>query len=165
VLREFNHGGNRYLVLETAPGRPLLAGHRKKSDPFSWQRAMKVLNRLEPVLSAIHSAGYVWRDCKPEHIFVFRDKICLIDFEGTCRISEAGALPWGSLPYLPPIYRKEFAERHAATLEDDYALGVIGFRFLSGKFPSNNAGLRSRVYKQSNCPGHLRLRIEHLLKF
>jgi hypothetical protein len=163
-LREFNHGGNRYLVIEIARGRPSLGKNRRKRGRFSWQRAIKLLNRLEPVLNAIHSAGYVWRDCKPEHIFIFRDKISLIDFEGACRISEAGVLPWGSPRYLPPIYRKAFAGRRAATLEDDYALGVILFQFLSGEFPAESARGRATLYKRTRCPNHLRAKIESLLK-
>ena len=69
---------------------------------------MRLLKELGPLLEAIHSAGYVWRDCKPEHIFVSRGKISLIDFEGACRISDTSVLPWGSPPYVPPIYRKRF---------------------------------------------------------
>ena len=162
-LREFNHDGNRYLVLEIARGRRLLGKNRKKSGRSSWQRAIKLLNRLEPVLRKIHSVGYVWRDCKPEHIFTFRRKISLIDFEGACRISEVGVLPWSSPRYLPPIYRKEFAVRRAATLEDDYALGVIVFQFLSGEFPPDSARLRALVYKRTGCPDCLRAKIESLL--
>jgi hypothetical protein len=52
---------------------------------------------------------------------------CNDDFEGACRISETGVLPWGSHRYVPPIYRKQFAARRTGTLEDDYALGVWYF--------------------------------------
>lgn len=164
-LREFTERGNRYLVLEIVPGRPLLRKNHEKPTEFSWRRAMKLLNRLEPLLRAIHFAGYVWRDCKPEHIFISRQKICLIDFEGTCRISDTGVLPWGSHRYLPPIYQKEFATRRAGTLEDDYALGVILFQFLSGEFPATGARVRAAVYKRARCPDVLRARIESLLTF
>jgi serine/threonine protein kinase len=164
-LREFTQRGNRYLVLEMLSGRPLLAKNHEKPTKFSWRRAMKLLNRLGPLLHAIHSAGYVWRDCKPEHIFMSHDKICMIDFEGACRISRTDVLPWGSRHYLPPIYRKKLTARRAGTLEDDYALGVILFQFLSGEFPASRARLRAAVYKRTNCPDVLRANIESLLKF
>ena len=93
------------------------------------------------------------------------DKICLIDFEGACRISETGVLPWGSHRYLPPIYRKQFVARRAGTLEDDYALGAILFQFLSGEFPAASARERAAVYKRTRCPNWLRAKIESLLKF
>lgn len=164
-LREFTERGNRYLVLEKIAGRPLLPRNRVQPARISWRRAMKLLNRLGLLLRTIHSAGYVWRDCKPEHIFMSHDKICLIDFEGACRLSETAVLPWGSHPYLPPIYRKKFPVRRAGTLEDDYALGVIVFQFLSGKFPAASARVRAAVYKRTRCPDCLRYKIESLLKF
>lgn len=164
-LREFVQRGNRYLVLEMIPGRPLLARNREGPAKFSWRRAMKLLNQLGPILRAIHSAGFVWRDCKPEHIFMGLDRICLIDFEGACRISDTDVLAWSSPRYLPPIYRKKFAVRRPGTLEDDYALGVILFQFLSGKFPAARARERAAVYKRTRCPARLRAKIESLLKF
>jgi serine/threonine protein kinase len=164
-LREFTERGNRYLVLEKVRGRPLLTKNRQKPREYSWRRAMSLLNQLGPLLQAIHRAGYVWRDCKPEHIFMSRGKISLIDFEGACRIPETGVLPWGSLNYLPPIYRKQFASRRSGTLEDDYAFGVILFQFLSGEFPAASAHGRAGFYKRTKCPDYLRLEIERLLKF
>ena len=79
------------------------------------------------------------RDCQSNHIFTFNSKIWLIDFEGACRIPEIGVLPRGSQPYLPPSYRKQIANRRRGTLENDYALGVILFQFLSGEFPATGA--------------------------
>ncbi len=165
LFREFTERGNRYLVLEKITGRPLLPRNRAQPARTSWRQAMRLLNQLGPLLDAIHRAGYVWRDCKPEHIFVCRGKLWLIDFEGACRVSETGVFPWGSYPYLPPIYQKQFVSRRAGTLEDDYALGVILFQFLSGQFPSLNARSRSVVYKRTRCPDHLRFEIERLLRF
>jgi serine/threonine protein kinase len=164
-LREFSERGNRYLMLQKVPGRPLLPRNRRQPAKSSCRRAITLLNRLAPLLKAIHRAGYVWRDCKPEHIFTSRERIFLIDFEGACRISETRVSPWGSHHYVPPIYRKEIARRHPGTLEDDYALGVTAFQFLSGKFPAASARTRSRVYKQTRCPDLLRAKIESLLKF
>ena len=76
-----------------------------------------------------------------------------------------GVLPWGSHRYLPTIYRKQFSARRAGTLEDDYALGVILFQFLSGEFPATSARERAAVYKRTPCPNWLRAKIECLLKF
>jgi hypothetical protein len=164
ILREFSKHGNRYLILQKIPGRALLAKNCEQPREHSWRRAMKVFENLEPLLKAIHSAGYVWRDCKPDHIFLSRGKTWLIDFEGACGVSETEVLPWGSHPYLPPIYRKEFPGRRLGTLEDDYAFGVILFQFLSGEFPATRGRARSRVYKRTECPDHLRISIENLLK-
>jgi serine/threonine protein kinase len=126
---------------------------------------MSLLRRLQPLLDAIHKHGYVWSDCKPEHIFVCRGKLWLIDFAGACRISETAVLPWGSHHYLSPIYRRRFPVRRPGTLEDDYALGVILFQFLNGEFPATGARVRATVQKRTRCPESLRAKIESLPKF
>ena len=142
IFREFTKNGNRYLVLEKIPGRPLLAAKRLQPARPSWRRAEKILDQLEPLLSRMHAAGWVWRDCKPSHILVHRGTVRLIDFEGACRIDQTELPPWGSPDYTSPASRGKFSRR-AGTLEDDYALGVIAFQFLSGKFPPAEAHRRA----------------------
>jgi hypothetical protein len=165
IIREFSRRGNRYLMLERIPGRALLPKNRERPREHSWRSAMQLFEKLGALLQAIHSAGYVWRDCKPDHIFLSRGKVWVIDFEGACRISETEVLPWGSHHYLPPIYRNESARRRPGTLEDDYALGVILFQFLSGELPRTSARVRAGVYKRTRCPDWLCSKIESLLKF
>ena len=134
IFREFSQNGNRYLVLEKITGRPLIPANKMQPVKISWRRAAKILVQLSPILSRMHQAGWVWRDCKPSHIFLHRGEVRVIDFEGACRISEKAVLPWGSQNYSPRIYHKKFCRR-PGLLEDDYALGVIAFQFGTGKFP------------------------------
>lgn len=163
VLREFVQNENRYLVLEQIAGRLLIPLGRMQPRQFSWRRAEKILDQLEAVLSLVHGAGWVWRDCKPSHIFLDRGAMRLIDFEGACRLEKTQALPWSSPNYVPPIYERRFSRR-AGTLEDDYALGVIAFQFGTGQFPPAADRLRARCYKRTACPDSLRGRIETLLQ-
>ena len=164
VLREFTQDWNRYLVLEKIGRHPLLARHRMQPSRTSWRRAEIILDRLGGLLSRLHGTGWVWRDCKPWHIFLQSNETRLIDFEGACRIPETEVLPWSSLNYTPAPCQKSFSRR-PGTLEDDYALGVILFQFLSGEFPAASAHGRTAVYKRTQCPDYLRLEIERLLKF
>ena len=163
VFREFVQNENRYLVLERIAGRPLipLAGTHPKQ--FSWRRAENILERLAPILSQMHAAGWVWRDCKPSHIFLHRGTLRLIDFEGACRIPTRNVLPWGSPNYAPVSSRGGF-NRRAGTLEDDYALGVIVFQFMAGEFPPRTARRRCKLYRRSGCPDFLRAQLENLLQ-
>ncbi|MDQ6655729.1 MAG: hypothetical protein M3Y80_07955 [Verrucomicrobiota bacterium] len=163
IVRQFSYEGNRYLVLKKLSGKPLLRNELVQPQLPSVRRAAQLLAQLDPVLAAIHMAGWVWRDCKPQHILVSGANVQLIDFEGACRIDAEGILPWGSPDYMPPAYRKPFAFRKAGTLEDDYALGVIAFQFLAGDFPSLRGRERARVYRRTACPDALRDRIEGLL--
>lgn len=162
VFREFTRGKSRYLVLEMIRGRPVLSPARLQPKKYSWRTALRLLDRISPALAAIHRAGYVWRDCKPSHIFYREGQVRFIDFEGACRIDEVNAYPWASRHYSPSSSHRQ-TSRRPGTSEDDYALGVIAFQFGTGKFPPASARSRASLYKRTKCPGPLRERIEQLL--
>jgi tRNA A-37 threonylcarbamoyl transferase component Bud32 len=164
VFREFSQNGNRYLVLEPIAGPALVSEKRLQPSRPSWHRAAKILDRLCPILSKLHGAGWIWRDCKPSHLFLRSGMLRLIDFEGACRIEERRVSPWGSTDYLP-LSHCEKSRRRPGTLEDDYALGVIAFQFMCGEFPPRNSRRRSAFYKRAGCPASLRARIEVLLRY
>lgn len=162
VFAEFTQAKKKYVVLEKLPGRPLLAQARPRVAKPSWPRSAKITRQLGTLLARVHAAGWVWRDCKPSHIFLHRGEMLLIDFEGACRREDTKALPWGSPPYLPPAERIAF-RRAAGTLEDDYALGVIAFQLGTAELPASNLRQRAAQYRRSNCPAHLRKEVERLL--
>lgn len=162
IFRQFSQSGNRYLVLERIGGRPLLPTHRVHPVRTSWRRTAKILDQLEPILSKIHLAGWVWCDCKPSHIFVHRGQFRLIDFENAHRIGAREISSWGSRDYFPPMVRSTRRCRGRAR-EDDYALGVIAFQFGTGKFPPAAAHRRAALFRRTGCPDHLREKIERLL--
>jgi hypothetical protein len=163
VLREFPNQGNRYLVLERIVGRPLLTAKQIHPSKISCNRAERIVRQLSPILSKIHAAGWTWRDCKPSHILVHEGGVRLVDFEGACRTGQTDLPPWGSPDYVPPGINRSVA-RPAGTDEDDYALGVIAFQFLSGKFPPASTRKRSTIYRATRCPASLRSGIERLLQ-
>jgi serine/threonine protein kinase len=151
------------VVLEKISGRPLIS--RKALHPTrpSWRRALKILEGVGPLLSQLHEAGWVWRDCKPAHIFWNKGVIRLIDFEGACHLDETELLPWGSRNYVPPEYRGKFSRR-PGVLEDHYALGVIAFQLMCGEFPPNHWHSHSSLYKRADCPDFLRAWTDNLLR-
>jgi len=163
VYREFRHRSHYFLVLEKVLGRSLLPPKREHPAKPSPQRAWKILREVGTLLSRLHAAGWVWRDCKPSHIFLRSSSLRAIDFEGACRINDTDVLPWASPNYVPPSYRKEFARRRIGIFEDDYALGVICFQFVAGEFPPASRRTREQVYRRTGCPKFLRDRIERLL--
>ena len=163
IFREFTQNGNRYLILERIPGRPLLAAKRVQPSRISWRRAERILEQLEPLLSRMHRAGWTWRDCKPSHLLSHEGILRLIDFEGACRTDQTGSLPWSSPDYIPPSSRGKFSRR-VGTLEDDYALGVIAFQFGAGIFPPAATRRRTALYRRTGCPDDLREKIDRLLR-
>jgi serine/threonine protein kinase len=162
VFRAFSQNGAYYLVLEKIGGRHLFPPGAMQPRTISWRRAARFLERLEPVLSDIHAAGWVWRDCKPSHIFLDRGAMRLLDFEGACPIYETEVLTWGSANYLPRVYYDSFTRR-SGVFEDRHALGVIAFQFGTGKFPPEQARRRKAIYRATRCPDRLREQIEELL--
>jgi hypothetical protein len=163
VFREFTRKKNRYLVMEMIRGRLLLPRARLQPKKYSWRMARRLLDRISPALAAIHRAGFVWRDCKPNHIFFCRSgQVRFIDFEGACRIDDVDAYPWASPHYTPPSCHRQ-TSRRPGTAEDDYALGAIAFQFGTGKFPPASRRARKAIYMRSRCPDELRTHIEQLL--
>jgi hypothetical protein len=163
VFRELNRDGNRYLVLEKIMARSLIGRKNMQPAKHSWRRALRLLEQLGAALAQIHQAGWVWRDCKPSHIYPQHGAIRLIDFEGACRIGDRNVLPWGSPNYVPACCRGGF-HRRAGTWEDDYALGVIAFQFMAGEFPPRSARRRRALFQRSGCPDFLRAQLENLLR-
>jgi hypothetical protein len=162
VLRTFIQNGAYYLVLEKIGGRQLFSHRALQPRTISWRRAARFLERLEPVLSDIHAAGWVWRDCKPSHIFLDRGAVRLLDFEGACRTQETEVLTWGSANYLPRGYYDSFTRR-PGVFEDRHALGVIAFQLGTGKFPPEQSRQRKAIYRATRCPDRLQEQIEKLL--
>jgi hypothetical protein len=162
VLRAFSQAGDRYIVLERCLGAPIIPAARLHPARYSPEEARTILDQLEPLLTRIHACGWVWRDCKPHHVWRRREQLQLLDFEGACRIEETNHWPWGSAGYLPPELAGQ-SSRPAGTLEDEYALGVIAFQFLAGRFPPSSRTERLRMYRATNCPFSLQRRIERLL--
>jgi hypothetical protein len=162
IRHEFVQNGRRYLALEKIEGRPLIPLSRTHPSKISWRRAAKILETLEPFLSRMHETGWVWRDCKPSHIFLDRGSVRLIDFEGACRINDGQALPWNSLNYAPPVRRSSF-RRRVGVIEDTYALGVIVFQFALGRFPPASKTGRETLYRRNSIPGFLQIKMERLL--
>ena len=163
IFHEFSRDGNQYLVLEKIVGRPLLQQGVTGPRKVSWRRAQNILSQLSVLLSKVHKAGWVWRDCKPSHVFLHDGMMRIIDFEGACRISETEVLPWGSPNYSPPGYHKNFS-RPAGQFEDDYALGTIVFQFATGQLPSPTKRTRARLYTRTGAPRFFRDNVERLLR-
>jgi serine/threonine protein kinase len=164
IFHEFGQDGNRYLVLEKIVGRPLLQQGVTRPRKVSWRRAQNILSQLSVLLSKLHETGWVWRDCKPSHVFLHDGMMRIIDFEGACRISETEVLPWGSPNYGSPAYRGKL-RRRPGIFEDEYALGVIAFQFATGEFPSQDRRARRRLYNRAGAPVFFSNNIERLLRF
>ena len=134
VLSYFEANGTGYLVMEFQAGRSL--GQRLGRDGVLTEQAMLAL--VEPILAgldAIHRAGFLHRDVKPDNILVREDGApVLIDFGaarqalGRQSKSLTAVLTEGYAPY-------EQYERdgNQGPWTDIYALGAVMLRCLTGE--------------------------------
>jgi eukaryotic-like serine/threonine-protein kinase len=131
--------GEPYMVTEALVGETL--GDRLAETPrISSTLAGEIARDAARGLAAIHRAGYVHRDVKPDNLFLCDGDrhgvtVKVIDF-GFCteasRANEEGRNVLGTLEYIAP----EQAVAEAIDGRTDvYSLGVVLFRCLTGELP------------------------------
>ncbi len=146
-----------YLVLEYVRGQTLraLAGELGRL-PEALVR--HVGHEIACGLAAIHRAGAVHRDVKPENVLVTPENaVKLMDLgvakreDDVRRLSQSGAFV-GSVLYAAP---EQFAGREELELDgrtDLYALGLVLFELTVGRHPFGDADVRKTLARQLEAP-------------
>ncbi len=137
VHAEFRVGTHHYyLATELIEGQNFQAFLLDNEAKIPVARGLEYGAQLAKLLSNIHSAGWVWMDCKPLNLILSQEGVLRpIDFEGACPVGSPDMMPWGTAGYVPP----EWLERPAAgsrVFEDLYALGATLNQILCGQVPA-----------------------------
>ena len=159
VYSSFELDGNFYLLTEHVPGKNLekLLKTRQRRLPIA--RVLRLAFQVARILSALHSAGWVWRDCKPANLIVGEsDTLRPIDFEGACRTGDRTPLDWGTEHFLPIDFDND--QSHPAI--DLYALGVVIYYLLTGRFPDKKNPLPVEKLRR-RTPQSLREMVSQLM--
>jgi hypothetical protein len=129
VIREFVEGHTLRDAMATALPRP--------------QQQM-ILSRIAMSLAAVHEAGLVHRDVKPENIVLRRDgEPVLIDFGIARDLGSFDRSPSGTPRYAAP---EQIRGARVDARADLYALGVVAHELLLGRMPTEAAtGLAARL--------------------
>ena len=147
VIGVFGGGGDPapHLVMEFARGRPLTAWMGRRPAPE--KTAISIAAHLADALAAVHQAGVVHGDIKPDNVMVDsvrEPRLKLVDF------GLAGHRRGGTLNYAAPECLKG-ADTSAAS--DVYSLGMILWEMLHGELPWSELGFSTPLMKrQKDAP-------------
>lgn len=137
VYSSFALDGNFYLVTEFIEGETLqdFLSRQKRRLPLS--RAMGFALQLAELLSQMHRAGWIWRDCKPANVIIARDgRLRPVDFEGACPIDGPDETVWSTPVFSPRAVLDRTDATHGQGA-DLYALGAVIYFLLSGRLPES----------------------------
>jgi serine/threonine-protein kinase PpkA len=130
-----------WLAMEYFPGGDLQARIRKG---FSSMGALKILVQMAEALDAVHSAGVVHRDLKPQNI-MFREnhRLAILDFGLARELDATSTLTQKGMVMATPLYMSP--EQCLGQPHDErgdlYSTGVILYELLTGShmFEGDNA--------------------------
>lgn len=150
--------GRPYLVREAVEGETL-DQRLTAGATFSPEEALPILLHIAEALEHAHQSGVVHRDLRPENILLGADGRARVTDFGLVRLLDADAealtapgMIVGTSWYMAP---ERVKGAPADARSDLYALGVIGHRMLTGRFPFDAATLDEmlmRLVKESPRP-------------
>jgi hypothetical protein len=139
LYSSFKAERNYYLAIEFIDGENLEEYLIRKTRRLGLSAALRLSIEVALMLSNIHNAGWVWRDCKPRNIIrTGRSTLRPIDFEGACPIDDSDPQPWGTNSYVPPEWDMELRGQSRLP-EDLYAMGAIICLLLNGRPPDRES--------------------------
>ena len=147
-------GGDTMVIEELIEG-PTLRQAMEGGLPAA--RIFELLSRIAFSLAAVHSAGVVHRDLKPDNIILRGgDAPVLIDFGIALLKSDSGERGIGTPAYMAP---EQASGRRTDARADLYALGVIAYEMLTGTRPErrNQRYVRDELTRTGADPDIVRL--------
>ena len=154
----FEEGGSWFFTMELLEGdnfsahvRPLLA-----AKGFDEARLRAAVHALGSALSAVHRAGLVHRDLKPDNVRVTPEgRVVLLDFGLVVEVAPAKGSDeqgmFGTADYMAPEQAHSGVVGPAA---DWYALGVMLYEALTGHLPFYGSSIEVLMQKQRALPAH-----------
>lgn len=156
VYSSFELEGNYYLVCEFIDGESLHQFLYRRQRRLSIARVLQFGLQLSTIIAQMHSAGWVWRDCKPANLLVTKaGQLRPLDFEGACEINRTERLPWVTPAFTRPADTHQGTRALLGVDDDLYALGVVIYLLLTGTLPDSTNLLPIRKLRP-NTPQEVR---------
>jgi serine/threonine protein kinase len=143
-----------WLAMEYFPGGDLWERIRKG---ISSMGSLKILVQIAEALDAVHSAGVVHRDLKPQNImFRANHRLALLDFGLARELDATATLTQKGMVMATPLYMSPeqcLGQTHDAR-GDLYAAGVILYEMLTGKhlYEGDNASALAYQHVHGEIP-------------
>ena len=160
------HADLLYIVMQYVEGEDLkhvIARH----GPLPQRRAAEISLQILAGLAAIHQAGIIHRDIKPQNVMIGRDGVARVTDFGVAHVTvEAGLTTEGTTVGTAAYVAPEQAQ--AGTLvkaTDLYSVGIVLYEMLTGRLPfeapTMSALLLAHVESQP-VPPSLRAPAQHI---
>ncbi len=150
-----------YLILELLEGETL-ARRMGREERLPFQEALLIAVAIAEGLEAVHAAGILHRDVKPENIFLHETEgqmvPKLLDFGLARSADPRGRITWSGSAIGTPGYMAPEQARGEGNLDrrvDIYALGVVLYEMVAGELPFDSqtvAGLLRAVIEDPPTP-------------
>ena len=149
IYRVESEGGLNYFVMKYIAGTSLedVLDHKQ---PLTIDYIQRVLWEAACALGHAHQRGVVHRDVKPANIMFDHDgRVMLTDFGISKALQAASAFTGtgmiiGTPHYMAPEQAKGTAVDGRA---DQYSLGVVAYRMLTGELPYSGDSVHTILYK------------------
>jgi serine/threonine-protein kinase len=140
IYRADESGGVVFIVMAFVDGESL-ADRLAARGALPARELVPLLRDVAAALDHAHAHGVVHRDVKPENILIERStgRAMVTDF-GIARVAEAKPLTatgqvLGTVHYMSP---EQVSGEPVDGRSDQYSLGVVAFRALTGRLPFDN---------------------------
>lgn len=138
VLRYFEAQGTACIVMEYETGQPLRRWMQGRL-PLTQQTLLSIVLPLLDGLDAVHEAGFLHRDIKPDNIFVRTNgSPVLLDFGAARRVCAGGALTNIVSPGFAP-FEQYHSRGRQGPWTDIYSIGAVMYWMATGQKPLDAA--------------------------
>lgn len=145
-------GEQAYIAMEYFPGGDL---HQRIRAGMSSMAALKVLIQIAAALDAVHTAGVVHRDLKPQNImFRANNRLAILDFGLAREMDATSTLTQKGMVMATPLYMSPeqcIGQPHDPR-GDLYSTGVILYEMLTGSHVYMGENASQLAYQHVHAP-------------